>query len=418
MGKRITDSKAFNIVLAILIAIGLWFYVTVEVNSTTSATIYNVPVTIVNEDVLTSRGLMIAPSSELAVDLKVYGNRNAISRIKSDKDSITVSVDVADVQSAGEKEFQCKVTVPYTATGGSVAVQDRESYTVQLLIERMMNKQVEVRGNFTGTVAEGFRVGDFIITPSTVEIKGPEELIKNVDHAQVTVSRQDLSETYTGELSITFIDAEGSEVDGSDIVTDAESASVVLPVYMTLDLPLDVRFVYGGGVTADNFNDVVSYELSPDSISISGAAEDIQPLEGSTKIVGEIDLSELKDTYEFNLVLDPALTNDSGMTKVTVKVKVSGLETRTLETNDIEIINKPAGVDVEKVTQSLQVQVRGPAELLDSVEAYQLRVVADLQDAAQMPGQFNQKVKIYLDGDGKCGVVGEYSIVIKVTAAS
>ena len=394
MGKRITDSKAFNIVLAILIAIGLWFYVTVEVNSTTSATIYNVPVTIVNEDVLTSRGLMIAPSSELAVDLKVYGNRNAISRIKSDKDSITVSVDVADVQSAGEKEFQCKVTVPYTATGGSVAVQDQESYTVQLLIERMMNKQVEVRGNFTGTVAEGFRVGDFIITPSTVEIKGPEERIKNVDHAQVTVSRQDLSETYTGELSITFIDAEGSEVDGSDIVTDAESASVVLPVYMTLDLPLDVRFVYGGGVTADNFNDVVSYELSPDSISISGAAEDIQPLEGSTKIVGEIDLSELKDTYEFNLVLDPALTND------------------------IEIINKPAGVDVEKVTQSLQVQVRGPAELLDSVEAYQLRVVADLQDAAQMPGQFNQKVKIYLDGDGKCGVVGEYSIVIKVTAAS
>ena len=408
MGKRITDSKAFNIVLAILIAIGLWFYVTVEVNSTTSATIYNVPVTIVNEDVLTSRGLMIAPSSELAVDLKVYGNRNAI----------TVSVDVADVQSAGEKEFQCKVTVPYTATGGSVAVQDQESYTVQLLIERMMNKQVEVRGNFTGTVAEGFRVGDFIITPSTVEIKGPEELIKNVDHAQVTVSRQDLSETYTGELSITFIDAEGSEVDGSDIVTDAESASVVLPVYMTLDLPLDVRFVYGGGVTADNFNDVVSYELSPGSISISGAAEDIQPLEGSTKIVGEIDLSELKDTYEFNLVLDPALTNDSGMTKVTVKVKVSGLETRTLETNDIEIINKPAGVDVEKVTQSLQVQVRGQAELLDSVEAYQLRVVADLQDAAQMPGQFNQKVKIYLDGDGKCGVVGEYSIVIKVTAAS
>jgi hypothetical protein len=65
---------------------------------------------------------------------------------------------------------------------------------------------------------------------------------------------------------------------------------------MTLDLPLDVRFVYGGGVTADNFNDVVSYELSPGSISISGAAEDIQPLEGSTKIVGEIDLSELKDT--------------------------------------------------------------------------------------------------------------------------
>ena len=52
------------------------------------------------------------------------------------------------------------------------------------------------------------------------------------------------------------------------------------------------------------------------------------------------------------------------------------------------------------------------------MEAYQLRVVADLQDAAQMPGQFNQKVKIYLDGDGKCGVVGEYSIVIKVTAAS
>ncbi len=417
MGKKIIDSKGFNIVLAVLIAMALWLYVTAEVNTNTSETIYNIPVTIVNEDVLTSRGLMIAPSSELTVNLKVYGNRKAIIRIKNDKESIAVSIDVADIQAPGTREMQCRISLPSTVTSGSVTVQDQDSHSVRLVVERMMTKQVPIVGNFIGTVAEGFRTGDFMITPSTVVIKGPEDVIKDVDYAQVTVSRQNMSETYTGDQGLAYIDVAGIEVDDTDIIPDVESVSVVLPVAMTLDLPLDVQFIYGGGGTADNFDKVVSYEVLPESIAISGAAEDIKPLIDSTKIIGTIDLSELKDSYTFNIVLDSALSNDSGTTEATVTVKISGLESKTLETNNIDIINKPAGVNVDAVTQSLQVQVRGPAELLDSVQEYQLRAVADLQNVAQMPGQFNQKVKIYLDGDGQCGVVGEYSIVIKVTAA-
>ena len=65
MGKKFTESKAFNIILAVLIALALWVYVTAIIGQVGSMTIRNVPITLVGEDVLNSKGLMIDASTKL-----------------------------------------------------------------------------------------------------------------------------------------------------------------------------------------------------------------------------------------------------------------------------------------------------------------------------------------------------------------
>ena len=47
MGKKFTESKAFNIILAVLIALALWVYVTAIIGQVGSMTIRNVPITLV-----------------------------------------------------------------------------------------------------------------------------------------------------------------------------------------------------------------------------------------------------------------------------------------------------------------------------------------------------------------------------------
>ena len=87
----------------------------------------------------------------------------------------------------------------------------------------------------------------------------------------------------------------------------------------------------------------------------------------------------------------------------------------TLEVDNIEIINKPAGYEADLVTQSCTVLVRGPQEALDAVTASQIRIVADLSDLDPSTGTRTVPVRVYLDGSSEVGVVGTYNVSISIT---
>ena len=54
-----TKSKLTSIALSLVIAFGLWLYVITNVSQETEYTIYNIPVVMEGESVLTERNLMI-----------------------------------------------------------------------------------------------------------------------------------------------------------------------------------------------------------------------------------------------------------------------------------------------------------------------------------------------------------------------
>ena len=66
------------------------------------------------------------------------------------------------------------------------------------------------------------------------------------------------------------------------------------------------------------------------------------------------------------------------------------------------------------VTQSVLVTVRGPAEDLDKVDASQIRIVADLSNVTTL-GTSVVPVRVYLNSVDTVGVVGDYSIVVKLS---
>ena len=195
-----------------------------------------------------------------------------------------------------------------------------------------------------------------------------------------------------------------------------------MPVVKTMEIPLSVEYVYGGGITAENFDRYVTVDIQPSTIQISGDEDDVDYLEGKTITVGKIDLSQVvqeEQEFVFPIELATELSNDSGITQATVTVTIFGLETKTVETSNIDVINTPAGFTADAVTKSLQVKVRGPADALDTVEGYQLRVVVDLEGQTLRQAQFPFTPKIYLDGDSRCGVVsaggsGGYIVVVNI----
>ena len=425
MGKKFTESKIFNIILSILIALGLWAYVTASVTDVGESTVRNIPVTVVGEEALNAKGLMIDPNTKLTVNARVSGNRSLlVSMASNPSEYFSATINVAEITEPGTYDLNCTITPEFTSlTSTGVRVMDQEGKTIQVTVTRLMSKTVEVRGVFKGTVDEdnNYRANPVEVTPGTIKVQGPETLVNQVEYAQVTITGDNLTKTYTGELGFQLMTADGEVVDDDDLTTNVNTVSVVMPVVKTMEVPLSVEYVYGGGITEDNFERYVTVDIQPATIQVSGDEADVSYLEGKTITVGKIDLSQVVQeelVFVFPIELSTELSNDSGITQATVTVTIKGLETKTVETSNIDIINTPDGFTADAVTQSLQVKVRGPADALETVEGYQIRVVVDLEGQNLRQAQFPFTPKIYLDGDSRCGVISPgsngYIVVVNI----
>ena len=408
--NNLKESKILYVILSILIAAALWLYVVNEVNPNAGDTIKNVPVNVTGLDVLESRGLMVTRQSTDELDVKVTGNRKSL--VKLMRDNITITADLSGIAEEGEYEIRCTVALPGSITTGTATVSERDSYRVRFTVEKKIKKTVEVRGEFTGKVAEGYQAESFILSPSSMEITGPSSLIEPVEYARVTLSATNLNETYSGILPFELVNQDGSQADLERIECAAPTVYVVYPIVRVREIELKASLLPGGGAGEED----AVWEISPKTIQISGKESDISEIE--ELVLGPIDLAVVGATasFEFPISLPTGVTNESGITVATVTVKVNGLTTKALETERIELINCPDGFTAEAVTQSLKVTVRGSAEAVERVTGQQLRVVADLSEVSRSEGQFRVPVKVYLDGGGEAGVVGgDYSISVNLS---
>lgn len=413
MLKKLTDSKWFYITVSVLLAFILWVYVGKEANPMTTDKINDVPVEFSGLEKLEERGLMISSGAEQSVTFHVRAHRDVISKLLQGESSITV--DVSDITEPGEYSLSVmgqKINYPRSVSTDSLELLYTSPERIEFTVSRWVQKEIEVRAEFTGSVVDGYQVGDFSLAPQSVTISGPEELVDQVDYARVTVSQTDLSETYSEDSPYTLVGFNGEVVAPEGMEIDPETVLVTLPVVKLKEVPLTVELVPGGGVTDPDTQ--VDVTIEPESIMVSGSEEDLAGLKEIK--LGSIELYKIfgTDTIQKTIQLSPELTNVSGITEATVTVTIKDLSVRTLEVSDIDLINVPDGYTADTVTKTLSVQIRGAEEAVNAVIPSQLRIVADLSEVTTATGNQTVPVKVYLDGSSEVGVVGDYKIVVSI----
>lgn len=415
MEKKITDSKWFYILLSVLMAFALWVYIGKEANPINTGTISNVKVVFSGMEVLEERGLMISQGASQTISLNIQARRDVFTRLNQGE--ITVTIDVSGITEPGEQTVPITtrlISYPRSITStDAIELRYTSPSAVTFTVSRWASKEVEVRGVFEGSVAQGYQRGEFAITPGTVTISGQEEVVSQVEYAQVTVSQQEMTGTYSQQCSYTLMDAAGNPIAHTGVLaTDPQKVLVELPVVVLKKVPLTVNLIDGGGATADNAR--VSFSPT-EFIMVAGDEADLEGLKEIS--LGDIALSDIYTTETFvkKIELAPELSNVSGITEVEVTVEVEGLSTRTMRVDNIEIINTPAGYVPEAITKACSVLIRGSEEAVSQVQDSQLRIVADLSNTDPSTGSRTVPVKVYLDGSSDVGVVGTYTIVVSLS---
>ena len=412
MGKKIRDSKWLYMVLSLFLAIVLWRYVTNDLNPTQTDTLTNVPVVFNGLDSLEERGMMVSEGLEQTVTLRIQARRNVIQQLNNENVSVVIAV--STITTTGEKSVtDYNVTFPRAVANDPITIRSRSPSTISFTISNWVEREIEVRGSFTGSVADGYQMGDLTVSPSTITIQGQEELVNLVDYALVTLSQENLSETYTGELPYTLIGFNGETLSMEKLNLETSSSAVVvtLPVMQLKEVELAVDVIPGGGATEQD----VSITIDPPTIMVSG---DEDALTGLDKItIGEVDLQQIfgTDTFTFPINLSEELTNVSGVSEATVTVSIEDLATRTLEVDNISVLT-PDGYTADLVTQSRLVMIRGSEEAVAQVIPSQIRIVADLSEMSLATGTQTVPVRVYLDGASDVGVVGtDYKITVTIS---
>lgn len=416
MWSKISNSKIFYMVLAIACAIGIWLYVDIVQAPDTTVTVDSIPVTFVGEDMLADEGLMITEGHSTTVTLTFRGPRTAVSQL--DRNNTTIVVQAAS-QITGEGSYNLTYSINYPSSvdASQITPVNRSSTTISVNVVQMTTKTVDIKGRFTGSTAAGvlFDENNFQFEVQQVTVSGERSKVEQVDHAEVVLSEENLSATWTGYLDVVLVDADGNTLDyndDDDLTCNVTSVYTTFPLQMVKEVPLTVTIQSGGGATSDN----VSYTINPETILISGSEEQLAKIESIN--LGTIDLSDIvtSDTRTFSINPPAGVTVPSGTTNATVTVSVTGLETKKVSTSNIEAINIPDGINVDLVTQSLEVRIRGAADTLALVMDSDIHVTVDFTDIQSSGlGTRTVSAKVSVRGFADVGCVGDYTVVANVT---
>lgn len=406
---RVKESKWLYILLSILVATAFWMSVRAGQDPEMENRVRGIPVTTTGDRVLTNQGLMIDEISNQTVALTWKGSWDDIGSL--DKSNVSVVVDVSRISEPGTYELEYNIQYPPNVATSAISLQNSQPNKISVTVSEVFSNTFEIYPVLKGSVASGYQAGEFILEPETVQVSGQRQKVSRIDRVQVVLEQKDLKESFSGDLPLRLLDAQGQELDKTGLRFSTDTVYTVLPVVVVKEIPLAVEFVDGGGATSKN----ITYRIEPETITISGPEEDLRRMDKLS--LGSIDLAQIMDsmTKEFPVYLPAELENVSGITAATVTVSIDGLTTKAVEVSNIELINVPKGYSATLTTQRRTIVLRGARKELDKVVPSQIRIVADLSDLSTATGSYNVPAKVYLYTDGNVGVIGQNNVVVNLS---
>ena len=408
--KKIASSRALYIVLACILSVILWLYVASYANTDMEAELTGLEINYVGgDDILRDRKLLVTEKDQQSVSLTILGKRNVVSAIK--KDEVEVSVDLTDIRSTGVYEKVYTVTFPDSVKEDAVLIVKRSPEYVTVNIDNLITKPVEVRGDFEGSVQDGYMQEPIVYEPATIMVSGPEEVVSHIACARVVLDRENLNRTVTGSVSYTLLDYEDKPVDTRELSMDVEEVKYTIPIDMVKDIVLTVDRIEGGGAKATN----AVVEVKPNVLTVTGDAELIQGINQIT--LGAIDLAAFEQTYTvtYPIPLPNGAENLSGDKEAIVTVNIRGLAARHILTTKISFTNVSEGYVANPITQYKEVVIRGPEDIIYMVAPDNVQLVADLSEYGNAVGRYSVPTAVYITGFNEVGVVeGNYNVVVSL----
>ena len=402
--KESRNEKLIAKILCVLAAIILWFYVVMTDTTTDEKTFSGISVDIRNRDrIEDTLGLTIISGYDLTVDVTVKGPRADINRLTVD--DVKAYIDMKTVDGAGEYTLPIRTSLPNGITAGALSANYMTVY-----VDKRTTISVPVKIVTSQVIEADFTMGTPEPSIETVNVSGPEEVLRTIDHAEASFDLGRVSKTLISTGKLTLVDANGNEINDPYVRLQTSEVTVRFPVYIYRDFELTVDTKYG---YYDSTNSRIT--ISPASIQVRGDPDVISSMDSIS--LGQIDEKKITgdETKTMSIMLPDGVENMSGTTTATVTITQIGTTTKKLNVTDINVVN-PNGLEYTLERNSLTITFRGTKTMLDMLSSRNVSLTLDLGYLNKTAGTVSVPVTVNVQStlSGKVYEIGDYSMNVTI----
>ncbi len=397
--KRMSRVQKISLLaLSVIGAFVLWIYAIGYDSTLFERTFDGVSVVLEGEAALAeNKGYTLARAQEFSsITIVAKGKRSELNAL--DSSDFRAVIDVSQAQGAGTQTLNIVVYSP-----NGIEVVSQSSTTARVYVDEFTQRDelisVSVDTGDEYVMTEGISYISSVANPLSVIVSGPASVLDSIEGAYVrfNLDGYKISENIYGYGAIELRDRGGKVIDNPYISISESTAYVAITVTKQKELP--VRVMFNGGMF--NINEV-GIELSTESVMVTGSPDS---LAGVDELVLSIDETTIENTkeFEFNIgsMLPTGVTNDSGISKITVKVTIPKLSVRSyrIKSDKISVVNLPDGVEY-KVNSDLLIKVMGTREALENVDPELITATVDFDRITVEPdSSYSATAEVWLGNE-------------------
>lgn len=365
-----------NLVLKIISLIAAFLFWLVIINLTdpiTSMTFYDIPVQILNENVITSANQVYEIEDGDKVDVTVKGKRSFVERLT--EGDFTATADLSQLS----KVNAVSIDVKLNKTSKSNVELDCGNAVLKVKLEKRVTRKFKVEVQYQGELSENYVLGEMVARPNIVEVSCGESKFKQIDHVGVMVILNGESEDFENEYSPILYDKEGEALDSANVTFSNNRIRVSTEVLATKLVPVHVETE---GTPAAGYR-LVQTDYKPEKIRVSGSAE---ALDKEISIRIPINIAGAKKNVEKEIALseylpsDLTIVDDVDTVSVRCEIEKNGRRTFAVTATDIAVRNLPPNytMEFEDTYTIFPVTLLGEEEKLTDISLPDLGAYVDL----------------------------------------
>lgn len=413
MKKSLTNNIGLKL-LAFIFAFMLWLLVVNIDDPVDTKTFDDIPVSIEYTEVVTQdqRSYQVLDGTD-TVSVTVSATRSVLEKISAE--NIVATADMRELYL--ESQIPIEITIP----GYEFETATASPRNVQVKIEQNKSDTFPITVTTTGTVRDGYVLGNVQADPERVTVNGPESVIDQIGKVVAEVNVSGLSSDSSIDAVLTYYDEDNNEISAEQLANNLGTTGVKVNVtlYHTARIPVTVDT---SEVTAADGYSISEVTWTPEEIQLAGEEEVLDALEEIRIPADAIDITSISQRTEKTVDITPYLPEGTRLVDengnnilVTARVAREGTKSFDIPVGSITVNNLDDALTVSGYGSGddLEVHIGGPQEQLNSLELSDLAVSIDLKNCAEA-GEYEVPVTITLPSDvPDCTV--ETSVTVKVT---
>lgn len=383
------QKKDILIKIACLIcSFGLWLYISNVENPTVTTKVTDVPIEILNADVLSQYKLSMTPGQTFKVTLSIEGSASDVYRAKSDQFKLAI-----DLSTYALKKGDNNLPVEVIQSPNNVNVlRTPEMLKVNIILDDLIEKSVPINIDVDTRTKQGYYVSPAVTDQANAIVSGPAQLVNMVNEVVARGEAKDVAKDTELTLPLIAVDQAGRTV--KDVNIKPSSINVVIPIRKSKIVDVNVK------TTGQVGNSLVlkSIEANPSKIEITG---DDSVLKNISSIDTEpIDLSKITTNKDFvaKLKIPDNIRVLNGSDTVNIKVTTDKAATEELQQQDvqskIQVKGLKDGLNATLEVDTLTVTLKGKSEVLKSIKEEDIVSEIDLTNIEEGDHEVSPKVTV------------------------